>query len=55
MQVFDQSAQQALVYVAQWESANTVAEPSGGTVEDLEARAAISELIQQLERIGLVT
>ncbi|MEO1730558.1 MAG: DUF2793 domain-containing protein [Pseudomonadota bacterium] len=53
-EVYDKSAKQRLVFNASWQSAVTPVEPAGGSVVDVEARTAISELIGALKTIGLL-
>ncbi|TIX49373.1 DUF2793 domain-containing protein [Alteraurantiacibacter aquimixticola] len=48
MTVLDQAAGQLRRYADGWHMASTVAEPSGGSVVDTEARAAITGLIAAL-------
>ena len=55
MMIFDQHAGQYLVFTTQWEAASSPAAPSGGSVIDVEARATITHLIQELERLGFLT
>lgn len=53
MSVFDQAAAAFLHYNSGWKSANEPSAPTGGTVVDSEARAALSELIQALRNLGV--
>jgi len=54
MQVFDQEAGQVLTFRSGWVRAPALAEPSGGSVVDIEARVAIGALIQALRTIGVL-
>ena len=54
MLVFDQSAEQILVYRGQWEAASRPAPATGGTVIDAEARASLDQLIAALARLGIL-
>lgn len=54
MMIFDQQHGQHLVFTTQWEAASSPATPNGGSVVDVEARAAINHLIQELERLGFM-
>jgi hypothetical protein len=54
MQIFDRAADRLLVFRPGWESANAPAAPTGGSVIDVEARAAITQLVDALTRLGIV-
>lgn len=54
MQLFDQTTGQALVFRSQWLSAITPALPEGGLVIDVEAREAISGLLQVMQTAGIL-
>jgi hypothetical protein len=54
MQVFDRAAGHWLAFFTQWESVVAPAAPSGGTVIDTEARAAIATLVQALLTLGVL-
>lgn len=54
LRLFDRAAGYLLAYRSGWEHAEAPAGPSGGTVIDSEARAALASLIQALQAIGLV-
>jgi hypothetical protein len=54
MPVFDQAAGHILVFRSEWELASAPAIPSGGSVIDIEARAAIEQLIEALQAIGML-
>lgn len=54
LQIFDRAAGQVLVFRAGWQSAGAPAAPAGGAVIDAEARAAITQLTEALERMGLL-
>ncbi|MCJ2178687.1 DUF2793 domain-containing protein [Novosphingobium album (ex Hu et al. 2023)] len=53
MRVFDISSGQERLYFGSWKKASLVAEPAGGTTVDVEARAALSELIVALRAAGI--
>lgn len=53
MFMFDSAADQFLLYQSGWRVASTPAVPASGAVIDVEARAAISELIDALRDIGI--
>jgi hypothetical protein len=55
MTLFDQAADHALVFRSGWKDAQTPSPATGGTVIDVEARAAISALVQALKLIGLLS
>ena len=48
MRVFDKATGQQALFDAGWHRAEVVATPSGGSVVDVEARAAIAGLISAL-------
>ena len=54
MQIFEQAGGQWLAYRARWERVAAPASPSGGTVIDIEARAALATVIQALVTLGLL-
>lgn len=54
MRLFDQAADQSLFYRSAWQSPATPAVPTNGTVIDVEARAAIGEVIAALRDAGLI-
>ena len=54
MQVFDKSAGTQARYHGGWTRPAAVAEPTGGTTEDTEARAAIAALIAALVEARLI-
>jgi len=54
MTVFDQSASCVARYDGAWTRAAAIAEPTGGTTEDTEARAAITQLIAALVGLGIL-
>lgn len=54
MQIFDVTVGHAIVYRSEWESAAAPAVPTGGTIIDTQARAAISSLIQALAAVGIL-
>jgi hypothetical protein len=53
MRLFDRSSGQMLLYRGGWQRPATPAEPSGGSVVDTEARAAIADLVTALESAGI--
>lgn len=54
LQVYNQSSTQCARYDSGWLSASTPANPTGGSVQDLEARTAISGLIAALVSAGIL-
>ena len=54
LQVFDRAASHFLIYRGAWVEAPATADPQGGSVIDIEARAAIAELSQALRDLGLL-
>lgn len=54
MALFDRAADNFLVYRSGWKAAQAPALPTGGTVVDVEARAAIAALIQSLKALGVL-
>lgn len=54
MEIFDQASGHLLVFRSQWVRADAPAVPSGGSVVDTQARAAIGQLIQSLVTIGIL-
>lgn len=54
MSVFDKAAGQGARYDNGWLRAAPVTAPSGGTTEDSEARAAITELVAALQQSGIL-
>ncbi|WP_379923162.1 DUF2793 domain-containing protein [Erythrobacter sp. R86502] len=55
MRVFDQTEGHLIVFRSQWESAPQPSTPAAGTTIDTEARAAIVDLIQSLQMLGMFT
>ncbi len=55
MVVFDKAAGQSARYDGGWQRAAAVTAPTGGTIEDSEARAAIAELVAALQVSGILT
>lgn len=53
MRVLDRSSGQEIRYLEGWQRAEPPVEPTGGTIADAEARAAISELIEALRVAGV--
>jgi hypothetical protein len=54
MVVFDRAADGFVIFRSHWQPAAPVAGPAGGTVIDVEARAALNALIAALETMGVV-
>lgn len=52
--VFDKAAGQMARFDGAWHSATSVTLPNGGTVEDVEARTAISQLVTALVAAGIL-
>jgi hypothetical protein len=52
--VFDRAADRMVIFRSQWQPAALVALPSGGTVVDSEARAAVTALITALQSMGVL-
>lgn len=52
--LFDRAAGRLVIYRTQWEPAEVVAVPGGGTVIDIEARAALTALITALRTMGVL-
>ena len=52
-QLFDESSGGCLLFRSQWQQATTPTAPSGGTVVDVEARAAIIALTEALMTMGV--
>ncbi|MCB2062172.1 MAG: DUF2793 domain-containing protein [Novosphingobium sp.] len=53
MRVFDRSTRQERLFTTAWQVPLAPPEPSGGSVVDLEARAALSQLISALRVSGV--
>lgn len=54
MTLFDRAADTRLFFQSGWQNAQAPAIPSGGAVIDVEARAAIAQLIEALREGGLL-
>ncbi len=54
MALYDQTADNILVFRSGWKLAQAPALPAGGPVVDTEARAAIGALIQSLNALGVL-
>ncbi len=54
MLLFDRAAGRLMIYRTQWQSAAVVASPSGGSVVDTEARAALAALMTALVSLGVI-
>lgn len=54
MRLFDRAADRSLFFQTTWQSAVVPAAPTGGTVVDIEARAALTSLIQALGQMGVL-
>jgi len=53
MRVFDRSTRQERLFSTIWQLPAAPSAPSGGTIVDIEARSALSELIQALRVSGV--
>ncbi len=53
MRLYDRAADRSLFFRSDWHSAATPAVPEGGTVVDVEARAAIGAIVSALRDIGI--
>ena len=54
MEVFDRTLGQKLFFKTRWEAAAAHQEPTGGAVVDNEARAAIGEILNTLQNLGIL-
>ncbi len=54
MRVFDKSTRQATFFVNGWQRLTAPAIPSGGQIADVEARAAIGDLVETLRNAGIL-
>lgn len=54
MLMFDRDAARWLCFRDGWHSAGVPAAPGGGSVIDVEARAALAQLIESLQTLGLI-
>lgn len=54
MKLYDQATGHCLVFRDGWKKAEVTAIPAGGTVIDVEARNAISQLVSALRLIGII-
>jgi hypothetical protein len=54
MRVFDRSTGQILLYRGGWQRPAAPLAPSGGTIIDAEARAAIADLVTALTEAGIL-
>jgi len=54
MLMFDRNAGNWLCFRDGWHSAGVPAAPSGGSVIDSEARAALTQLVESLQTLGLI-
>jgi hypothetical protein len=54
LQLCDRAANQLVVFRSQWRPATAPANPAGGTVIDIEARAAVTALIEALSSVGIL-
>ena len=52
--VFDRAADRMMIFRSQWQPAALVPLPSGGTVVDTEARAAVAALVAALQTVGVL-
>ncbi len=55
MTLYDRAADNMLVFRSGWKLAQAPTLPTGGTIVDTEARAAIGALIQSLKALGILT
>lgn len=53
MLMFDQGARRWLCFRGRWNNADAPAAPSGSNVIDVEARAALMQLVEDLRTLGL--
>lgn len=54
LRVFDSAADRSLFFREGWQSATAAVPPANGTVIDIEARAAIDQLISALRNAGIL-
>lgn len=54
MVIFDRATGRLTIFRSQWQPAALVPLPTGGTVIDTEARAAITTLVAALQTMGVV-
>lgn len=54
MAVFDRTAGGLVIFRSQWQPAAEVAAPTGGTVIDVQTRAALTALIAALQTMGVL-
>ncbi|MEL7199863.1 MAG: DUF2793 domain-containing protein [Pseudomonadota bacterium] len=54
MSVFNKSSGRSLVFRSAWEFAQEPVAPSGGSVIDTEGRLALSHLIGELKKVGII-
>lgn len=54
MLVYDRTTAAFVIYRSQWQAAAIVAEPSGGTVIDVEARSTLTALTTALRDMGVI-
>lgn len=52
--IFDQSANQFMLFSGTWIASSAINEPQGGGVIDVEARSAIAQVIQSLQALRLL-
>lgn len=52
--LFDRTTGAFVIFGSQWQPASVVAVPSGGTIIDVQARAAMTALITALETMGVL-
>ena len=53
LRIFDKSAGRYLLFKATWEKGTVLTEPAGGTTVDIQARAAIAEIVGIMRQFGL--
>ncbi len=54
MQVFDRTLGARRAFLGSWQSPTRPAQPTGGTVIDTEARAAVTAIIGMLAKLGVI-
>jgi hypothetical protein len=54
MRMFDRGSEQVLLFRSGWQAAASAAAPIGGAVIDVEARAAIGQLLKALQDTGIL-
>ncbi len=54
LRIQDVAARKQLYYASAWQAADAPEDPSGGTTVDVEARQALSQLIETLKLAGIM-